>query len=113
ANIVSICLGCHTRHTKSNECVRCHMPPRRAQDVVHVVMTDHRIQRRPLPNLTAPLAEHDSTSDRVEFLDRATAPVGTLGAVYRAASVLRTTPLDPDAANFLSKHLDATTSLLP
>ena len=113
ANVVSICLGCHKRHTPSNDCVRCHMPPRRAQDVVHVVMTDHRIQRRPPPNLTAPLAEHESTIDRVEFLDRATAPEGMLGAVYKAVAVLRTTPFDANAANFLSKHLDATLSIVP
>jgi len=94
--------------------VRCHMPSRRAQDVVHVVMTDHKIQRRPPPgDLTAALVEHDSTIDRVEFLDRATAPEGTLGAVYKAVAVLRTTPLDRDAANFLGKHLDATTSIVP
>jgi hypothetical protein len=113
AAVVSICLGCHERHTASNDCVRCHMPSRRAQDVVHVVMTDHKIQRRPPTNATAALAEHESTIDRVEFLDRATAPEGTLGAVYKAVAVLRTTPLDPDAANFLSKHLDATTSIVP
>ena len=113
ANVVSICLGCHTRHTASNDCVRCHMPPRRAQDVVHVAMTDHLIQRRPPVGLTAPLAEHESTIERVEFLDRATAPEGTLGAVYRAVAVLRATPLDADAANFLSKHLDATPSIVP
>src|SRR2546430_14450892 len=89
------------------------MPRRRAQDVVHVVMTDHLIQRRPPANLTAPLAEHESTIDRVEFLDRATAPEGTLGAVYRSVAVLRATPLDPDSANFLSKHLDAATSIVP
>jgi hypothetical protein len=113
AGIVSICLGCHARHTASNDCVRCHMPSRRAQDVVHVVMTDHKIQRRAPANLTAPIAEHESTIDRVEFLDRTTAPEGTLGAVYKAVAVLRTTPLDPDATNFLSKHLDATTSTVP
>jgi predicted CXXCH cytochrome family protein len=112
-SVVAICLGCHARHTASNDCVRCHMPPRRAQDVVHVVMTDHKIQRRPLANLTEPLAEHDSPIEHVEFLDRATAPEGTLGAVYKAVAVLRTTPLDPDAANFLSKHLDATPSIVP
>jgi hypothetical protein len=113
AGIVSICLGCHARHTASNDCARCHMPSRRAQDVVHVVMTDHKIQRRAPANLTAPIAEHESTIDRVEFLDRTTAPEGTLGAVYKAVAVLRTTPLDPDATNFLSKHLDATTSIVP
>jgi hypothetical protein len=113
AGIVSICLGCHTRHTASNDCVRCHMPSRRAQDVVHVVMTDHKIQRRPAANLTAPIAEHESTIDRVEFLDRGSAPDGTLGAVYKAVAILRATPLDSAATNFLSKHLDATPSIVP
>jgi tetratricopeptide (TPR) repeat protein len=36
-----------------------------------------------------------------------------LGAVYKAVAVLRATPLDSDAANFLSKHLDATPSIVP
>ena len=89
------------------------MPARRAQDVVHVVMTDHRIQRRPAGDPVAPLAERESQIDRVEFLDRNDAPQGALGQVYRAVSVLRVTPRDPDAANFVSKHLDASASIVP
>jgi tetratricopeptide (TPR) repeat protein len=39
-------------------CVDCHMPRRRTDDAVHVVMTDHFIQRvRPARDLTAPLQE--------------------------------------------------------
>lgn len=39
-------------------CVDCHMPKRRTDDAVHVVMTDHYIQRlRPARDLTAPLDE--------------------------------------------------------
>ncbi len=39
-------------------CIDCHMPRRRAEDAVHVVMTDHFIQRvRPARDLTAPLQE--------------------------------------------------------
>ena len=113
ANVVAICLGCHERHTASNDCVRCHMPARRAQDVVHVIMTDHRIQRRPPVNLTAPLAERDAQIDRVEFLDRNDAPQGTLGQLNRAVTVLRATPRDSEAASFVSKHLDATKSIVP
>src|SRR6476469_10272368 len=42
-------------------CVDCHMPKRRTQDAVHVVMTDHYIQRRPVrPDLLAARAESDS-----------------------------------------------------
>ena len=38
-------------------CVGCHMPKRRAEDVVHAVMTDHLIQRRPAANLLAEFPE--------------------------------------------------------
>jgi thioredoxin-like negative regulator of GroEL len=114
ANVVSTCLGCHERHTASNDCVRCHMPARRAQDVVHVVMTDHRIQRRPSRgDLIAPLAERETAIDRVQFLDRNDAPEGTLGAIFRAVAVLRATPRDAEAASFLGQHLDATPSIVP
>jgi len=81
--------------------------------VVHVVMTDHRIQRRPPADLTAPLAEREAQVDRVEFLDRNDAPQGVLGQLYRAITVLRATPRDSEAASFVSKHLDATPSIVP
>jgi predicted CXXCH cytochrome family protein len=114
ANVVTVCLGCHQRHTESNECVRCHMPARRAQDVVHVVMTDHRIQRRPPPgDLVAPLAERESHISEVAFLDRAEAPSGAPGEVYRAVTVLRVMPRNAGVTSFLSAHLDATPSLVP
>ena len=113
ANVVSVCLGCHQRHTESNDCVRCHMPARRAQDVVHVVMTDHRIQRRPPGNLIAPMAEHESHIEKVDFLDRANAPEGALGALYRAVTILRAMPRNDDATDFIAKHLDATPSIVP
>ena len=42
----------------SANCIDCHMPKRRAEDAVHVVMTDHYIQRRkPDRDLLAPLEE--------------------------------------------------------
>ncbi|HYI93778.1 MAG TPA: tetratricopeptide repeat protein, partial [Bryobacteraceae bacterium] len=43
---------------KTSNCVSCHMPRRRTEDAVHVVLTDHKIQRRPPPgNLLSPLQE--------------------------------------------------------
>ena len=58
------CVRCHEppkiavkAHPPGPNCVGCHMPKRRAQDVVHAVMTDHLIQRRPPPNPLAELAE--------------------------------------------------------
>jgi hypothetical protein len=56
-----VCGQCHrtlpAQHAKATDCVACHMPKRRSQDVVHAMMTDHYIQRRPPGNLLAPLAE--------------------------------------------------------
>lgn len=70
----AVCLRCHAgvvqklvaskRHTASQDCTGCHMPKRRTDDVVHVVMTDHYIQRRkPARDLLAPLAEKMETDD--------------------------------------------------
>ena len=62
------CMSCHPgpsgevhpQPAQSN-CVRCHMPRRRTEDAVHVVMTDHWIQRRlPGRDLLAPLQEDHS-----------------------------------------------------
>ncbi len=69
AHYNGVCGECHTaalrqavaagRHTPSIDCISCHMPKRRTQDVVHAVMTDHLIQRRPpAGNPLAPIAEH-------------------------------------------------------
>ena len=63
------CMDCHAEvspqaHPQPGEsdCASCHMPQRRTQDAVHVVMTDHFIQRRPPPReaLLAPLEEDHS-----------------------------------------------------
>ncbi len=53
----AICGDCHKAlvqvassgaHRMGANCVSCHMPKRRTDDVVHVVMTDHLIRRRQL-----------------------------------------------------------------
>jgi predicted CXXCH cytochrome family protein len=66
---VAVCRSCHdTAHRRGvpraafagprSTCLDCHMPKRRAEDAVHVVMTDHFIQRRrPARDLTALLKE--------------------------------------------------------
>lgn len=82
------CLGCHTGeagppadgvHGPNADCASCHMPKRRTHDVVHAVMTDHRIMRRPPADPLAPLAERSLLSE-----------VGYRGEV---------TPYYPDAAH--------------
>jgi len=53
---IATCRSCHSagidalvsagKHTSAGDCLDCHMPKRRPDDVVHVVMTDHYIRRR-------------------------------------------------------------------
>ena len=59
-----VCLSCHrgVTHTvalpPTSTCLSCHMPKRRTEDAVHVVMTDHFIRRtQPQRDLLAPIAE--------------------------------------------------------
>lgn len=109
ARVNTTCLGCHQRHEKAtDDCVSCHMPRRRTQDVVRVVMTDHRIQRRPpLGDLLAPLAEHDPEITDVQFLDRVDRDV------YRAVTVLRVMPQTKAAASLLLRKIDSVSSPTP
>jgi tetratricopeptide (TPR) repeat protein len=70
---VAICESCHKApHAKGTPrvqgvgqaatCLDCHMPKRRTEDAVHVVMTDHYIQRqRPSGDLLADRTEADAT----------------------------------------------------
>jgi predicted CXXCH cytochrome family protein len=69
----SVCRQCHAaafqkqvasgQHTRAADCIGCHMPKRRTEDVVHVAATDHYIQRRkPAGDLLAELAERHETS---------------------------------------------------
>ncbi len=64
----AVCRDCHgapldrliasARHTTSVDCIGCHMPKRRTDDAVHVVMTDHHIQRfKPARDLLADIPE--------------------------------------------------------
>ena len=68
----AVCRECHAaavdrlaasgKHTRQSDCVACHMPKRRTEDVVHVVATDHYIQRRkPAGDLLADRPERHET----------------------------------------------------
>ena len=75
---VAICQSCHRGTHRSGTpqspdvrrsatCLDCHMPRRRTEDAVHVVMTDHNIQRRrPAADLLAPRREPESYEYRGE-----------------------------------------------
>ncbi|HKE30062.1 MAG TPA: tetratricopeptide repeat protein [Bryobacteraceae bacterium] len=65
AHYNAVCQNCHhvtpqtrAEHTADANCVMCHMPRRRTDDAVHIVMTDHRIvPTPPSGNLLAEKAE--------------------------------------------------------
>lgn len=74
------------------DCVACHMPQRRPQDVVQVLVTDHRIVRTaPLADHVAPLKEEVREvlyPPKPYFPDRAP-PERTLGLYLDVFAVLR------------------------
>jgi len=67
-----VCLGCHEnaikklvsrqKHPAAQECVGCHMQRRRPSDVMHAVMTDHRILSRPVATKAPVEEQHDGNT---------------------------------------------------
>lgn len=122
---VAACENCHAaklapaiasgRHPASNDCVACHMPRRRTQDAVHVVMTDHMIARRSGANLLAEIAEDHSEPpgqvvpyDSPKFMQpsdelylgvaQVNATASRAGGIVRLESAIRT--FQPAAAEY-------------
>lgn len=89
AHYRAACMTCHQKpHVPGTDCVSCHMQERRTQDVVHAVMTDHFIRRKPGgAELLAPLEERDPDPHRVDFLYDG--PGGAMGELYRLVPLLR------------------------
>ena len=63
----AVCRKCHAARsppkaghpTAETGCIDCHMPKRRTEDIVHIVVTDHLIQRqKPSGDLLADIPEH-------------------------------------------------------
>ena len=74
SHYTNVCRACHEdavkqlvnsgKHPRSDDCISCHMPKRRTDDVVHAVMTDHLIQRRkPVRDLMAQMPERHETEE--------------------------------------------------
>ncbi len=73
-----------------DDCATCHMPKHRTQDVVHAVMTDHRIRRQPGgEELLAPLIETESTMTGLALLAPERVGGVALGELYRAVAAAR------------------------
>lgn len=89
-----ICRQCHAAlpaaHTPGPACADCHMPKRRAEDVIHVAVTDHLIQRRPPLNPLAELAERRETyRGPVSLYYPATLPPSPENELYLAVAQVK------------------------
>lgn len=111
AHYAAVCLSCHERHAPvadasvaAEDCTGCHMPKRRTQDVVHVVMTDHKIVRRGPADATAPLEESEADVRGVRLLDPATLPPGPEREASLSVAALRGRAT-PDALEQLREAL--------
>jgi len=86
-----VCLDCHKPHAdaRSGDCTGCHMPKRRTEDAVHVVLTDHRIQRGPVvADLTA--SRHEKAEEyrgNVRFLEDYSLP-GVERSLYEGMALV-------------------------
>jgi predicted CXXCH cytochrome family protein len=69
---IAVCEKCHQKVEHKDvamrpgtDCLSCHMPKRRTEGSVHIVLTDHYIQRvRPSRDLRAPFPEPHPAEDR-------------------------------------------------
>jgi len=94
------CRSCHAGklaepHPAGQDCAACHMPKRRAEDAVHVVVTDHRIARRPpAEDPAAPLDELDlarkaAYNGEVALYNLPSAPDAATARLYRAVAQVK------------------------
>ncbi len=74
-----------------DDCVACHMGQRVPDDVTHVVMTDHKIQRRPAPLAPRPASSENEPIEhpRLRFYHSAGAPREPLAALYHGVTLSR------------------------
>lgn len=98
ARFTQVCRSCHAsvHEPDRNNCVGCHMQKRRTEDAVHVVMTDHRIRRRPLAGdqVAAIPERHDHLSGPVKLLYPASLPDTAESAVYLSIAGKSVTALE-------------------
>ncbi len=97
----------HVKDVDVHDCATCHMPKRRTQDAVHVVMTDHFIGRS-LPNdaLLAEMPEVKPVLSGLVFTEQQQSTDAGDNQLYRAVTMLRLSKFSqPAAANQLENLL--------
>lgn len=95
ARAAAACGSCHSQnslqatgqHPARADCAGCHMPKRRTEDAVRVVMTDHFIQRRPVGDWLADRPERHAWRDE-EYRGEVVPyfPAKGMDALYAAAA---------------------------
>lgn len=115
SNASAVCEQCHAvdRHEKTEaateNCVDCHMPTRRTNDVIEVTMTDHKISTGPFDAaaLRAPVESREFVDvTNVTTFDVGAAPSGSEARLYRDMAALRSNRLVEAARRELGAHLD-------
>jgi predicted CXXCH cytochrome family protein len=96
AQAADVCARCHQPHAVAADaghpreaCIACHMPRRRTQDVVHVVMTDHALARRSPTDALAPLRETTPSIVGLDLFDPTALAPGPARQALRARTVLQ------------------------
>jgi len=110
AQYTAACRSCHAavHPEKKGGCADCHMPKRRAEDAVHVVITDHRIQRKAPVEDAAPKSEkHGRYSGPVRLYYPPRLGGGALDAAYLALAGLTDHARLPAAARQLETAIAA------
>ncbi len=111
AHYGKVCQSCHDKphqsdQRKDGDCVACHMPQRRAQDAVNVVMTDHKIQRNDRQiDWLAPLQEQEPIITDFDFLMPQKSPQGDMGQIYKVVTLMRVKVL-PNYVDYLQALLN-------
>jgi len=116
ASVRGVCQNCHVGRASarpehvaaSTDCASCHMPKRRTQDVVHVTMTDHKIQIPPRGvDYLSKREERDPSIEEVTVHDTTRAPADA--ALYRVLAAARAeSRRAPAAAQRLEQILAST-----
>ncbi|MCB0665331.1 MAG: tetratricopeptide repeat protein [Saprospiraceae bacterium] len=123
AHYRAVCLQCHEKHERKlvsayysevapDQCVTCHMPQHRSQDVVEVVVTDHLIRRSPPEeDWLKPLEEQSTSIEGVRFLNDDYKPDIPSAGIYLAAPIIRVLPGSSSALEYMAEKLATDTSL--
>lgn len=95
------CMSCHQdKHKpleqtqKLDDCVSCHMPQRRTQDVIHVTVTDHKIGIHTNDgSLVKPITKQEPAIESIDWLlVNDLSP--SMSKIYQAATLSRNLPND-------------------